>query len=317
MKTYFFLIVVMMLMLSGCSQKTYNYRSTNIHTPNILAAQVFVDLDVDFTKNILTTSSFRKTLNEAKDEAYHKAIIEHNIDVVVDPIFEITQSGKKYQVKLTGIGAKYTNPRNKIEVIKELKSIDTTDIKKFNLIYDGVLVERKSKTIPLPVYPLNVPKNTNIFVDEKNTSIKSKLLFGVKASYGISNIEFYDGVEFQNENGILLGVLMETKNKGKIGFRMDMNYGQYGAISDLVFQYYLKFQLIDKLQLLGGTYFSTISENDFSDAQLNYGVSLGATYQISKRLFFEFSLNNPIKFSDPLPEDLLSKTTTFGISYKF
>jgi hypothetical protein len=80
-------------------------------------------------------------------------LVDNNIDVVVDPIFEVTTSDKilffggKSVAKLTGFGARYENPRNKLEAVKELKAIDTTDVEKFERLY-GKNDGSKSKNNP-------------------------------------------------------------------------------------------------------------------------------------------------------------------------
>ncbi|HSI90553.1 MAG TPA: hypothetical protein VK927_05515, partial [Adhaeribacter sp.] len=138
-----FLSSILVATLASCSTTNYTYRSNDINTSNVIASDVVVDLKVDLEKKIETTSNKQKTVELAKTEAYYKALKENKVDVVVDPIFEITTTDKflifggKNVVKLTGFGAYYFNPRTKLEAIRELKSIDTSDIKNFNSIFMG------------------------------------------------------------------------------------------------------------------------------------------------------------------------------------
>lgn len=131
-------------LLASCSTTSHTYRENAIADKHVIAGQVVVDTKLDLKNKIEVLSSKRNTVNEAIDEAYYKAINENNIDLVVDPIFEITTTDKilfwggKSTAKLTGFGAKYDNSRSKVEAIKDLKSIDTTDVKKFNAIYYNV-----------------------------------------------------------------------------------------------------------------------------------------------------------------------------------
>jgi len=131
-------------LLASCSTTSHTYRSSTIADKQVIAGQVIVDSKLDVKEKITSISSKRNSVGEAKDEAYYKAITENNIDVVVDPIFEVTTSDKilfwggKSIAKLTGFGATYVNPRTKVEAIKDLKSVDTTDVKKFNAIYYNV-----------------------------------------------------------------------------------------------------------------------------------------------------------------------------------
>ena len=129
------------LVIASCSSTNYTYRTSNIANQSIIANQAVVDIKLDVKNKIETVSSKKNTANEAMDEAYYKAITTNNIDIVVDPIFEVTTTDKilfwggKSIAKLTGFGAKFENSRSKIDAIKELKPIDTTDVKKFNAIY--------------------------------------------------------------------------------------------------------------------------------------------------------------------------------------
>lgn len=142
MKKIFIPFVVFVLVItSACSSTSYTYRSVDISKDDVIAQQVVVDLKLDLKNKITTTSSKRNSVNEAVEEAYYKAITENNIDVVVDPIFEVKSTDKilffggKSTAKLTGFGAKYDNARNKLDAVKELKSIDTTDVKNFDALY--------------------------------------------------------------------------------------------------------------------------------------------------------------------------------------
>ena len=143
MKKIILSLGVMSLLLS-CSTTSHTYRANGIADKNVIAGQVVVDTKLDLKTKIEVVSSKRNTVGEAMDEAYYKAINDNNIDLVVDPIFEITTTDKilfwggKSTAKLTGFGAKYDNSRSKVEAIKDLKSVDTTDVKKFNAIYYNV-----------------------------------------------------------------------------------------------------------------------------------------------------------------------------------
>lgn len=134
--------------LFSCSSTSYTYRSVDISKDEVLAQQVIVDVKLDLKNKITSTSSKRSSADEAIDEAYYKAIADNNIDVVVDPIFEVKTTDKvlffggKSTAKLTGFGAKYDNARNKVDAVKELKTIDTTDIEKFNSLYGSSKVEK-------------------------------------------------------------------------------------------------------------------------------------------------------------------------------
>jgi hypothetical protein len=137
--------------LNSCSSVAYSYRAVDVNKKNLITQEVVVDVKLDVKNKISSTSSKRKSVNEAIDEAYYKAIVDNNIDVVVDPIFEVNTTGKilffggKSVAKLTGFGARYENPRNKLEAVKELKTIDTTDVAKFERLY-GENIPKKSES---------------------------------------------------------------------------------------------------------------------------------------------------------------------------
>lgn len=130
-----------LLSLNSCKSVGHTYRTVDVSKKNVIAQEVVVDVKLDVKNKISSTSSKRNSVDEAIDEAYYKAIVDNNIDVVVDPIFEVTTSDKilffggKSVAKLTGFGARYENPRNKLEAVKELKTIDTTDVEKFERLY--------------------------------------------------------------------------------------------------------------------------------------------------------------------------------------
>ena len=137
----FIILISSIVLLSSCSSTNYTYRDNFIQDKPIITSEVVVDVKLDVNKKVESTSSKRKTVELAKNEAYYKAITENNIDVVVDPIFEVKTSDKilffggRSTAKLKGFAGYYVNPRTKVEAIKELKLVDTLDIHKYNNIY--------------------------------------------------------------------------------------------------------------------------------------------------------------------------------------
>jgi hypothetical protein len=314
MKIKIFLMIAIVLIGSSCSQKSYTYRSTTISNPNVLVTDLVVDIDTDFSKRIISNSTIRKTLKEAKDEAYYKAIVENNIDIVVDPIFEITHFGKKFQVKLTGFGAKYTNPRTKIEAIKELKTVDTTDVRKYQMLYEGQIVEKKTKSI---VLNNPVAKENNIFVTNGKPS-KPKSTFGAKLGYSSCTFKA-DGTELFSGGGTNLGVFIESNEKSKLGLRVDMGLALYEQIQEFSLPFYLKFSFTDKLSLNAGLYSSYIYYESEDLEVLSVGASGGLSYKISGGLSADFFLYAPFTSTSTLDNDVefLNNSFSLGISYRF
>jgi hypothetical protein len=135
-KIYFFFAFLSLSVLTSCSTKSYTYRATDVHLKNVISNETIVDSKIDFSKKIVSTSSARKTQKDAIDEAHYLAIQQNNIDFVVDPIIEMTSdSFNNHVAKITGWGGTYVNPKTKLEVVQDLKKIDTTDVKKFDMIY--------------------------------------------------------------------------------------------------------------------------------------------------------------------------------------
>lgn len=149
--------IIAVSFLFSCSSTSYTYRSVDISKDEVIAQQVVVDVKLDLKNKITATSSKRNSVDEAIDEAYYKAITDNNIDVVVDPILEVKTADKilffggKSTAKLTGFGAKYDNARNKVDAVKELKTIDTTDVDKFNSLYGSSKIEKNNNGKPSSV----------------------------------------------------------------------------------------------------------------------------------------------------------------------
>jgi hypothetical protein len=144
MKKFILPLGISLFMATSCSTTSHTYRTNTIADNSVIAGQVVVDTKLDTKNKLEVMSSKRNTVDEAIDEAYYKALTTNNVDLVVDPIFEIVTTDKvlfwggKSTAKLSGFGAKYENSRSKIDALKELKTIDTTDVKKFNAIYYNI-----------------------------------------------------------------------------------------------------------------------------------------------------------------------------------
>ncbi|OYU85555.1 MAG: hypothetical protein CFE24_01235 [Flavobacterium sp. BFFFF2] len=140
-KKNFFLCMPLMVLACSCSSTSYSYRKSDIENHDVLTGEVVVDIKLNFTKKIEATSSPRNTVEEAKQEAYYKAITQNNVDVIVDPIYEVTTIdsflffGGTNTAKVVGYGAVYANPRTKVEAINELGKTENANVNKFNSIY--------------------------------------------------------------------------------------------------------------------------------------------------------------------------------------
>jgi len=127
--------------LTSCNSYQYSYRTTDIQR-SIKSTPVVCEMKVDLTKKIECSSDKQISPNLAISNAYYKAITENNVDVIVDAVYKVkTQSkilffGGKSTATIVGYGAKYINSKPITSTLQELNKIDTTDVKKFNMIYN-------------------------------------------------------------------------------------------------------------------------------------------------------------------------------------
>ena len=111
---YYFVPLLILLIVSGCSVTKYEARTFKGVRPNVMVLPLVADVDVDITKKIKGTGS-AKTELAAKEEAVYKAIDNSGADVIVDPIFIITVSGRTVKADVTGFYGKYKEIRNASE----------------------------------------------------------------------------------------------------------------------------------------------------------------------------------------------------------
>lgn len=128
-------IAVLALVATGCTTYSYTSRSVSIaQSMDVQPTSTLVDVKPDFSKRITESSSWCKSETEAMAEVKYKAINNNNIDIVVDPIYKTTFSGKKVMVVLTGYAGYYTNPRTLLEDIKQLENVDKAEIEKYLIL---------------------------------------------------------------------------------------------------------------------------------------------------------------------------------------
>ena len=127
-----------------CSCKSYNnsYRANSVTNKTIQTSRMVVDVMPDFTKSVNGTSrTFRGRDSEklARENAYYNAIVSNNIDVLVDPVYEIriknTLFGLRTSADVRGFAGKYQNPRrleneqfrqynDKLDALTKLTNVD-------------------------------------------------------------------------------------------------------------------------------------------------------------------------------------------------
>jgi hypothetical protein len=142
-------IFAIALIFSGCSSYQYTARQTNVIRENITMSPTIVDVRPDYEKRIEVTSNWCKTEKEAMDECRYSAIINNQIDVVVDPIFKVERrkghGPKKYKATLTGFAGYYTNSRTLFEDIERLKNFSREDIEKYLILQNPEVLKYMNK----------------------------------------------------------------------------------------------------------------------------------------------------------------------------
>ncbi len=127
--------------LCGCSTYQYSSRQVYVNNQNITAAPTVVDVKVDYTKRITETSRRCKTQQEAIQEAKYNAIVNNKIDVLVDMIYKIENSARKYQATVTGFAGYYINSRTFYEDVKLLESVGKEDVEKYLILHNPEVIK--------------------------------------------------------------------------------------------------------------------------------------------------------------------------------
>lgn len=153
--------VGVLVLVTSCTYYSHDARVVYIPERDLQVTPTVVDLKVDFSKKISATSDPCETAKLAKDDALHKAIIQSDAAVLVDPIFEITQRGNVHVAKVTAFWGTYAHPRSAREEIASLGVFDLKTIRRFHNIYgSGPYVPPKAGTVPPKVRPTNPPPPT-------------------------------------------------------------------------------------------------------------------------------------------------------------
>ena len=138
MKKLFF-VALCAVALSSCTMYQYTGRDAAINRQNMQATATIVDVRADFTKRVNATSNWQPSREEAMAECKYLAITTGNIDIVVDPIYQIQyrphKMRKKYRATLTGFGGYYINPRTPLEDMNQVKEFTREQIENYLLMH--------------------------------------------------------------------------------------------------------------------------------------------------------------------------------------
>ncbi len=321
-------------LLCSCSTTKYTYRQSNIPSKNVISGEVVVDTKLDLNKKIEATSSPRNSVNEAKEEAYYKAITQNNIDVVVDPIFEIHTDasflgfGGKSTAKITGFGATYSNPRTKVEAINELTKVDTANIRKFDAIY---LNKYTKKNAPQPANVSLTPSPTAGGLGALNASAdKAK---GPRLGWGVELTSMATGFVSgstafgDTATNTSIGLFKETSITPKFNLYRGVFYSTEGngvqEIKYLRIPIMAKYFVFKKISINAGVqlgYATSFSGFDgLSDpASLDYGILYGLSYRISNGLSINYKFYKGINtVTSYYGQDLKNYNGGLSLAYHF
>lgn len=124
------------LCLIGCSSYSYTSRSTSINEFTVQSNSPAADVEIDYKHKVTASSDYQKFPAQAKQNALYKCILENNIDVVVDPIFQMEQRGmSNYRATIHGFAGYYKEGKTGIDATVE-KKYTKEDIEKYLLLTD-------------------------------------------------------------------------------------------------------------------------------------------------------------------------------------
>lgn len=321
-KRYLYILTIVFA-LTSCSVTKQSYRGVEVNKKNVITDDVVVDVKVDITKPIKSTSSKRNSEDEARDEAYFKAITENNIDLVIDPIFEVSTSGKflffggKSVAKLSGFAGYYLNPRNRRDAVKELQALKLQDVDGFEKLYFPNLVgskKVKSEAISSVKFPsLKILKSGVNSAPHSNetVSLLKKFSLAVYSSNNCFNSDF-------KNNGFAIGSSYDFNPNKKFGIKIDGIYSKNDEYDHIMKSLNIRYTFFDKLSVFAGPtaihFFGddvSLFLNDFS-----FGYCVGISYNVGKNLVVESKLYD---FSNVGSSgfDISYNSTLIGIGYRF
>lgn len=141
MKKVIVILLASVACLCSCSTYKYTSRQVAVENHDIVASPTVVDVAVDYTKRVTETSRKCGSAMEAMQEAKYKAIVNNDIDIIVDMIYKTEKRGGKYRVTVTGYAGYYKNSRSLYEDIKRLGGIKKEDVEKYLILHNPEVLE--------------------------------------------------------------------------------------------------------------------------------------------------------------------------------
>jgi hypothetical protein len=107
------LIFSIALLMSSCAATSFKNTSRvgQVGESKVALTSNVVDVDVNFDSKIQATSEKTRRVHEAKEQAYYRAIVNNNIDILVDPIYEVYTKSRKSIATVMGYAGNYVNIR--------------------------------------------------------------------------------------------------------------------------------------------------------------------------------------------------------------
>jgi len=141
---------------TSCKTHSHSFRKVDINNENLQTENVVVNVKPNFTKKVSGVSTKKHdTEKAAKEEAYFNAIIENNIDVLVNPIYSVSSTrkilflfGGKSQAQVQGYAGYYENPRPESEYERQQLDEKIEHLEEFAKIADvQEVVSEKTYTV--------------------------------------------------------------------------------------------------------------------------------------------------------------------------
>jgi hypothetical protein len=142
---------ILVVTATSCDSYKHSFRLSDVPASNFAVTSQVVDVIPDFSRKVKATSDKVSTsVADAKNNAYFNAIVDNEIDVIVDPIYEVrVRKGLfKSTAKATvhGYVGTYTNPRSTAEAKEEVFNDKIEAFKDF-LALKEIVNEVKTTTI--------------------------------------------------------------------------------------------------------------------------------------------------------------------------
>ncbi len=145
------LVVAVAASLSSCARYYHSYRNVEVNPAGPVSAKMQVDVAVspDFSKRLRaqSTKNHWRNKEESMKEAYFNAIVENQIDVLISPIYSVTERGGFFDATVHGYAGYYKTVDKSDAVTDFDKTVE--DLKKLSKV-DGVLSSEEQK-----VYKIN------------------------------------------------------------------------------------------------------------------------------------------------------------------